>query len=1100
MVSMAGPEQSIPHENLEEYFEELRNPLFENTIRRFFTDVSKDCNWCLIEAPKEGTPTSRDMYAKRFQDASKFVFELLSAFGISPVCNVCPGQDGRAGYVLHVCGVNHFKYLAEKLSKDRVRCKDSKELQRQYEHSWTFVLGQVIINYLTGEVRVKRRPSFIGIQVRKAQDLPTIEEWYCVGTQLACPMNDDLQWEHWTDKWPTTNGGKPRWRTVIKKSAERLVELLEAHGISEHSCQICPNQHGMWANHLGGPKHYSHLYNGPNLENSTQQRYQTWDLPDVCGVGIVGRLMFDHISGMILMIRSQGRLRHEVNYPLARGSEIIVHYSVQDSNHRERQHPTEPNVTEQPQSATCGHPQSQMPPDPSNMQNGMQSGVGQPTFAQATGSAFGGQPQGQMPVDPTMLNGMQQGVGQSTFTQAAGSPFGGQPQRQMPPDPATMQNGMQSGVGQPTFAQAAGSAFGGQPQGQMPVDPTMLNGMQQGVGQSTFTQAAGSPFGWQPQGEMPPDPATMQHGMQQGVGQPTFTQNAGSAVGVQPQGQMPGQMPVDPTMLNGMQQGVGQPTFTQAAGSPFGGQPQGQMPVDPTMLNGMQQGPIWRATARANASGPDHAECMQQGVGQPTFTQAAGSPFGGQPQGQMPVDPTMLNGMQQGVGQPTFTQAAGSPFGGQPQGQMPVDPTMLNGMQQGVGQPTFTQAAGSAFGGQPQGQMPGQMPVDPIMLNGMQQGVGQPTFIQAAGSPFGGQPQRHMPPDPATMQHGMQQGVGQPTFTQAAGSAFGGQPQGQMPVDPTMLNGMQQGVGQPAFTQAAGSPFGGQPQGQMPPDPATMQHGMQQATDRYSELMRAFQAKQPGSLYEVYTDPMTGKPWWYDLVTGELVADHWAGFTLLEVDTVSELNLVGHGLSMPDAGPQDGTGDCKHSMAFKPLAVFCLALPIWTWNTWIHGASQCFVNPRPKLPVGPVPPVRHVGPAGAVFRNSTWSARSVGFGTVRFANSAVLLVVAVFLVALKKPAVSAWVGFVMHALTTGIMRGFPCPIKIPVSFRREARSNLAKSYIAQAILLSLVLTSQSPTSAMVSKYLLFVLIFVTSIFFDWPDPPLLDQAPALVFP
>ena len=170
---MAGPEQSIPHENLEEYFEELRNPLFENTIRRFFTDVSEDCNWCLIEAPKEGTPTSRDMYAKRFQDASKFVFELLSAFGISPVCNVCPGQDGRAGYVLHVCGVNHFKYLAEKLSKDRVRCKDSKELQRQYEHSWTFVLGQVIINYLTGEVRVKRRPSFIGIQVRKAQDLPT---------------------------------------------------------------------------------------------------------------------------------------------------------------------------------------------------------------------------------------------------------------------------------------------------------------------------------------------------------------------------------------------------------------------------------------------------------------------------------------------------------------------------------------------------------------------------------------------------------------------------------------------------------------------------------------------------------------------------------------------------------------------------------------------------------------------------------------------------------------------------------------------------------------------------------------------------------------
>lgn len=138
-------------------------------------------------------------------------------------------------------------------------------------------------------------------------------------------------------------------------------------------------------------------------------------------------------------------------------------------------------------------------------------------------------------------------------------------------------------------------------------------------------------------------------------------------------------------------------------------------------------------------------------------------------------------------------------------------------------------------------------------------------------------------------------------------------------------------------------------------------------------------------------------------------------------------------------------------MAFKPLGAFCLAL-LCSSNTWNRGlnrgASQSFVNLRPKLmPVGPVPPIRHVGPASAVIRDSTWSARSVGIGTVRFANNAILLVVAVSLVALKKPAVSAWVGFVMHALTTGIMRGFPCPIKIPISFRREARSNLAKSYM-----------------------------------------------------
>ena len=147
------------------------------------------------------------------------------------------------------------------------------------------------------------------------------------------------------------------------------------------------------------------------------------------------------------------------------------------------------------------------------------------------------------------------------------------------------------------------------------------------------------------------------------------------------------------------------------------------------------------------------------------------------------------------------------------------------------------------------------MPPDPSnMQNGMQSGVGQPMFAQAAGSPFGGQPQGQMPPDPATMQHGMQQGVGQPTFTQAAGSAFGGQPQ-----HPVADVGRVR-TESDHFPSSSGAPS------EYSSDVATAA-----ATERYSELMRAFQAKQPGSLYEVYTDPMTGKPWWYDLVTGEAV-------------------------------------------------------------------------------------------------------------------------------------------------------------------------------------------------------------------------------------
>ena len=182
-------------------------------------------------------------------------------------------------------------------------------------------------------------------------------------------------------------------------------------------------------------------------------------------------------------------------------------------------------------------------------------------------------------------------------------------------------------------------------------------------------------------------------------------------------------------------------------------------------------------------------------------------------------------------------------------------------------------------------------------------------------------------------------------------------------------------------------------------------------------------------------------------------------------------------------------------MASKGLAVLAAFL-IWNLSAVPVSFNHFSLTP-------PQPPRAAHRSAWSRERNSASTVKpleSLGFGTVRFANNAVLLGVAIALLVVQKPAVSAWIGFAIHAVTTGMMRRFPCPIKIPKSFRRDARSNLAKSYIAQVILLALALTSASPTSAMISRYLLFALIFVTSIFFDWPDPPLLDQAPALVFP
>lgn len=41
------------YENPEHYFVELKNPCYANTLRRFFTKVSTDENWCLLHAPQQ---------------------------------------------------------------------------------------------------------------------------------------------------------------------------------------------------------------------------------------------------------------------------------------------------------------------------------------------------------------------------------------------------------------------------------------------------------------------------------------------------------------------------------------------------------------------------------------------------------------------------------------------------------------------------------------------------------------------------------------------------------------------------------------------------------------------------------------------------------------------------------------------------------------------------------------------------------------------------------------------------------------------------------------------------------------------------------------
>ena len=302
--AMAAPAE---FEDLAEYFPALAND--PTAVQRFLAVTSQDEYWCVVHPQALAAPRARDDYAGMMREPAQFVMDLLQTFHISPVCRVCAKQDQRTTYPNHVCGREHHTQVWHTR-------EGSKQGEAAFWQHWIFILGEVRINYITGELLMKRCRSSIGLNVKSLLELPSDEVWYCVGTEVAIPLQLPEQATcRWWENFPSISGGRGQWKRLMQKPAQRLNDLLANHHIHGSVCSICGEKCALWPEQLTGPQHYKTL---SNLKNDLKmelpagpRRFQDWDLP-------IGKLRFDHFCGGIYMLRCRDRQKlRSTEFPMA---------------------------------------------------------------------------------------------------------------------------------------------------------------------------------------------------------------------------------------------------------------------------------------------------------------------------------------------------------------------------------------------------------------------------------------------------------------------------------------------------------------------------------------------------------------------------------------------------------------------------------------------------------------------------------------------------------------------------------------------------------------------------------------------------------------
>eukprot|EP00811_Abedinium_folium_P032297 NODE_5355_length_1780_cov_1.911071.p1 GENE.NODE_5355_length_1780_cov_1.911071~~NODE_5355_length_1780_cov_1.911071.p1 ORF type:complete len:348 (-),score=60.98 NODE_5355_length_1780_cov_1.911071:49-1092(-) len=103
---------------------------------------------------------------------------------------------------------------------------------------------------------------------------------------------------------PHLASGHRVWREQMAPQAQHMSLILQAYGIPDIQCSLCPNAR-WWDEHIPASEHYKKVYTSVGDQRVGEARENLWQYWNVRSGAVFGRLRFNHVDGEAQMLRDE---------------------------------------------------------------------------------------------------------------------------------------------------------------------------------------------------------------------------------------------------------------------------------------------------------------------------------------------------------------------------------------------------------------------------------------------------------------------------------------------------------------------------------------------------------------------------------------------------------------------------------------------------------------------------------------------------------------------------------------------------------------------------------------------------------------------------